>query len=89
MEAYALTTTGERMAQVATGSKPMDTVDGAPGRLLRIEEVADRLVALEDDAAGVRAGRARALDAYRRNFSKRLVNDKWAALLDSQLRPAP
>jgi excisionase family DNA binding protein len=31
------------MAQVTTGSKPMDTVDGAPGRLLRIEEVADRL----------------------------------------------
>lgn len=31
------------MAQVTTGSKPMDTVDGAPTRLLRIEEVADHL----------------------------------------------
>ncbi len=31
------------MAQVTTGSKPMDTVDGASLRLLRIEEVADRL----------------------------------------------
>ena len=28
---------------MTTGSKPMDPVDGAPGRLLRIEEVADRL----------------------------------------------
>ena len=32
------------MAQVTTGSKPMDAVDGHPAaRLLRIEEVADRL----------------------------------------------
>ena len=31
------------MAQVTTGSKPMDIVDGAAGRLLRIEEVADHL----------------------------------------------
>jgi glycosyltransferase involved in cell wall biosynthesis len=47
----------------------------------QVDEVAARLVALKDDPAGVRAGRTRALDAYRRNFSKRLVNDRWAELL--------
>jgi excisionase family DNA binding protein len=31
------------MPQVATQSKPVDAVDGAAGRLLRIEEIADRL----------------------------------------------
>jgi excisionase family DNA binding protein len=43
MEAYALTTTGERMAQVATGSKPVDMADGHPARLLRIEDISDHL----------------------------------------------
>ncbi len=31
------------MAHVTTGSKSVDPVDGAPARLLRIEDVADRL----------------------------------------------
>ncbi len=31
------------MPQVATQSKSVDAVDGAAGRLLRIEEIADRL----------------------------------------------
>ncbi len=31
------------MAQVTTGSKSVDPVDGASARLLRIEDVADRL----------------------------------------------
>jgi colanic acid biosynthesis glycosyl transferase WcaI len=47
----------------------------------RADEIADWLVALRDDPAGVRAGRARALATYRRHFSKRLINDRWAALL--------
>jgi colanic acid biosynthesis glycosyl transferase WcaI len=51
-----------------------------------VEDVATRLVALKDDARGLRAGRANALDTYRRYFSKRLVNDRWAALLGEQLR---
>jgi glycosyltransferase involved in cell wall biosynthesis len=52
----------------------------------KIEEVAARLVALEDDGAAIRAGRARALATYRRYFSKSLINDRWAALLQSQLK---
>jgi len=31
------------MAQMPTPSKPVDTVDGATPRLLRIEEIAERL----------------------------------------------
>jgi hypothetical protein len=46
-----------------------------------VEELAARLVALKDDSAGVRAGRARAFEVYGRSFSKRLINDRWAALL--------
>ena len=48
-------------------------------------EVASRLLALKDDPAALRAGRANALTTYRRHFSKQLVNDRWAALLASQL----
>ena len=33
----------ERMPQVSTQGKPMNTVDGATARLLRIEEIAERL----------------------------------------------
>jgi len=51
----------------------------------QIDAVAARLVALKDDGAAIRAGRARALTTYRENFSKQLVNDRWAALLASQL----
>jgi glycosyltransferase involved in cell wall biosynthesis len=47
-----------------------------------VQEVADRLVASRDDVAGRQAGRALALETYRRHFSKRLVNDRWSALLD-------
>lgn len=32
-----------RMPQVSTEGKPMDAVDGGSGRLLRIEQIADRL----------------------------------------------
>jgi hypothetical protein len=46
-----------------------------------VPQVAERLVATMDDAAGMRAARAHALDVYRRHFSKRLINDRWAALL--------
>ena len=52
----------------------------------QIDAVAARLVALKDDGAAIRAGRARALRTYRENFSKQLVNDRWAALLASQLK---
>jgi glycosyltransferase involved in cell wall biosynthesis len=48
----------------------------------QIDVVADRLVALRDDPAGIRAMRANALETYRRHFSKALVNDRWATLLD-------
>jgi colanic acid biosynthesis glycosyl transferase WcaI len=51
------------------------------------DAVAARLVALKDDTAGLRATRANALATYRRHFSKRLVNDRWAALLDSYVTP--
>ena len=49
----------------------------------RADEVAARLVALKDDAAGLRAGRDVALATYRRHFSKQLINDRWAALLQA------
>ncbi len=52
----------------------------------QIDDVAARLVALKDDGAAIRAGRTRALMTYRENFSKQLVNDRWAALLASQLK---
>jgi glycosyltransferase involved in cell wall biosynthesis len=49
------------------------------------EAVAARLAALKDDPAALRAGRERSLAAYRAHFSKKLVNDRWAALLEEQL----
>jgi colanic acid biosynthesis glycosyl transferase WcaI len=49
------------------------------------DAVAAKLAALKDDAAGLRATRANALETYRRHFSKRLINDRWAALLDAEL----
>jgi glycosyltransferase involved in cell wall biosynthesis len=52
----------------------------------QVEDVAERLVALSRDAAAVRAGRAHALAIYRKHFSKALINDRWNALLASQLR---
>jgi colanic acid biosynthesis glycosyl transferase WcaI len=51
----------------------------------QIDDAAARLVSLKDDPAAIRAGRAHALAIYRRHFSKRLVNDRWAALLEEQL----
>ena len=53
----------------------------------RADETAARLVALKDDPAAIRAGRDVAFQTYHRLFSKRIVNDRWAALLRSQLRP--
>jgi glycosyltransferase involved in cell wall biosynthesis len=49
------------------------------------DAVAARLVALKDDPGAVRTTRANALATYRRHFSKQLINDRWAALLASQL----
>jgi colanic acid biosynthesis glycosyl transferase WcaI len=51
------------------------------------DAVAARLVALGDDAAAITAMRANALATYRSYFSKALINDRWAALLRSQLTP--
>jgi glycosyltransferase involved in cell wall biosynthesis len=51
-----------------------------------VEAVAARLLALKDDPSSVRAMRDNALATYRRHFSKRLVNDRWAALLEEQIR---
>ncbi|HEX4404016.1 MAG TPA: glycosyltransferase [Polyangia bacterium] len=51
----------------------------------QIDDVAVRLVAIKDDDAVIRASRARALAAYRARFSKKLVNDRWAALLEEQI----
>jgi colanic acid biosynthesis glycosyl transferase WcaI len=51
-----------------------------------VDAIAGGLVALARDPAGLRDGRARALATYRRQFSKRLINDRWAALLESELR---
>ena len=45
------------------------------------DAVAERLVALKDAPAALRATRANALATYRRSFSKALINDRWAALL--------
>jgi colanic acid biosynthesis glycosyl transferase WcaI len=52
----------------------------------RAPEIADALVALKDDPGRLHAGRARALAAYQRHFSKGVVNDRWAALLDDLRR---
>jgi putative colanic acid biosynthesis glycosyltransferase WcaI len=58
-------------------------IELAPGR---VDDVAARLVALKDDPSALRAMRANALATYRQHFSKRLVNDRWASLLNSQLK---
>jgi len=54
------------------------------------EAVAAKLCELAANPAAlptvVRAGQARALATYRAHFSKRLVNDRWAALLDAEVR---
>jgi glycosyltransferase involved in cell wall biosynthesis len=50
------------------------------------DRVAARLLALKDDPAAVRSMGASALATYHRHFSKRLVNDRWSALLEEQLR---
>jgi len=52
----------------------------------RTDEVAARLLALKDDPAGLRATRDAALSTYHRHFSKRLINDRWAALLEQLTR---
>jgi len=54
----------------------------------RADEVAAHLVAIKDEPARIRAGRAVALAAYRGHFSKQVVNDRWATFLDGQLRRA-
>jgi glycosyltransferase involved in cell wall biosynthesis len=55
----------------------------------RADEVAARLLALKDDPAGLRGMRDAALTTYQRHFSKRLINDRWAALLDARARHEP
>jgi glycosyltransferase involved in cell wall biosynthesis len=47
----------------------------------QVAQAAEHLLAARNDPAAIRASRARALAAYRAHFSKRLVNDRWAALL--------
>ncbi len=44
--------------------------------------VADRLVAVKDDRGALRAGREAAFATYHRHFSKRIVSQKWAELLE-------
>jgi len=46
----------------------------------RADDVAGRLIALRDPTA-MQAARERAFGAYQTRFSKRLINDRWAALL--------
>ena len=53
-----------------------------PGRRRR-----PRLTALKDDPRALRAGRDAAFAAYHRHFSKRLINDRWAALLERSVAP--
>lgn len=53
-----------------------------------VDDAAARLVVLKEDVAAIRAGRAVALATYHRHFSKRLVNDRWSALLEDELRRA-
>jgi colanic acid biosynthesis glycosyl transferase WcaI len=51
----------------------------------RADVVADVLVAQSREPTGLRAGRAVALAIYQRHFAKRLINDRWAALLQRQI----
>jgi len=57
----------------------------------RADDVAGRLAALRDPTA-IQAARERAFGAYQTRFSKRLINDRWAALLarvsESRLKPS-
>jgi len=50
-----------------------------------VDAVAEALVAQSRAPAGLRAGRAAALAIYQQHFAKRLINDRWAALLQRQL----
>jgi glycosyltransferase involved in cell wall biosynthesis len=52
----------------------------------RAAEIAARLVELGRDGAALRSWKARALATYRARFSKRLINDRWAELLDQTVR---
>ncbi len=52
----------------------------------RADDVAARLTALKDDPLALRAGRDAAFTTYQRHFSKRLINDRWAALLGQWIR---
>src|SRR5262245_10426813 len=47
----------------------------------RADDVAGRLAALARDPTAMQAARQRAFAAYQTRFSKRLINDRWAALL--------
>jgi colanic acid biosynthesis glycosyl transferase WcaI len=53
----------------------------------RGDGVTSRLMALKDDPQALRAGRDAAFAAYHRHFSKRLINDRWAALLERSVGP--
>src|SRR5450432_398318 len=52
----------------------------------RADEIAARLVSQRNDPAGIRAGREVAFRTYHRLFSRRIINDRWAALLASRSR---
>ena len=55
------------------------------------DDVAARLAALAHEPAQMQAARARAFAAYRSRFAKRIINDRWAALLARMRagRPTP
>ncbi|HXJ22821.1 MAG TPA: glycosyltransferase [Polyangia bacterium] len=55
-----------------------------------VDDVASQLTRLARDPAGMQASRDRALAAYRTRFSKQLINERWARLLERmrQGRPA-
>jgi glycosyltransferase involved in cell wall biosynthesis len=74
---------GEDRAAIARWIREHDVgIVLTPGRA---DEVAERLVSFKDDPSAVRAMRANALATYRRHFSRRHINDRWAALLESEL----
>jgi hypothetical protein len=54
----------------------------------RADEVAGRLAAFREPSA-IQAGRERAFAAYQARFSKRLINDRWAALLSRMRKIRP
>jgi glycosyltransferase involved in cell wall biosynthesis len=55
----------------------------------RADEVASQLAQLRDDPATLRARGHAAMAAYRRSFSKRLINDRWASLLEQAVGAQP